>query len=72
MSAALSSEQAWAGNNLATAVALQGDPRRGWAIAEEATEHCRVFRIDVLPFLVESRVYEPTSTTPIFLSIQGT
>jgi DNA-binding CsgD family transcriptional regulator/tetratricopeptide (TPR) repeat protein len=45
-------EWGWAEFNLANAVSLQGDLRRGVAIAAEATERARALRLDVLPFLI--------------------
>jgi DNA-binding CsgD family transcriptional regulator len=69
-------EQAWADLNLASAVALQGDPRRALAIAEEGEEHCRAFRIDVLPFLVAARAVNDayvggTQTVALFEEAQA-
>ena len=46
-------EQVWAQLNLSIALSVQGDPDAGAALAEEAAEHCRRHRLDLLPFVLK-------------------
>jgi DNA-binding NarL/FixJ family response regulator len=49
-------EQVWAQLNLSIALSVQGDPDAGAALAEEAAEHCRRHRLDLLPFVLMARL----------------
>jgi DNA-binding CsgD family transcriptional regulator len=44
-------EQAWAEENLAIGLTLQGDPASGAQLAEAAAARCRQLHIDALPYL---------------------
>ena len=48
-------EQAWAEENLAIALMIQGDPDAGIAILDPAIERCRELRLDQLPYLIAAR-----------------
>jgi DNA-binding NarL/FixJ family response regulator len=45
-------EQAWAEENLAIALILQGNPAAGAAVLEPAIDRCRELRLDQLPYLL--------------------
>jgi DNA-binding CsgD family transcriptional regulator/tetratricopeptide (TPR) repeat protein len=45
-------EQAWAEENLAIALIVQGDPTAGANILHDAIERCRDLRLDQLPYLL--------------------
>jgi len=49
-------EQVWAQLNLSVALSVQGDPDAGAALAEDAAEHCRRHRLDLLPFVLMVRL----------------
>jgi DNA-binding NarL/FixJ family response regulator len=48
-------EQAWAEENLAIALAVQGDPAAGIEILDAAIPRCRDLRLDQLPYLLAAR-----------------
>ena len=48
-------EQAWAEENLAVALAIQGDPAAATKILDEAIPRCRELRLDQLPYLLMAR-----------------
>jgi len=48
-------EQAWAEENLAIALVIQGDPAPGNAILDDAIARCRDLRLDQLPYLLAAR-----------------
>jgi DNA-binding CsgD family transcriptional regulator len=48
-------EQAWAELNLSLALTIQGDPRAGLVLADEALDRARRQRLDLLPFLLVAR-----------------
>jgi DNA-binding NarL/FixJ family response regulator len=48
-------EQAWAEENLAIALIIQGDPDAGITILDAAIERCRDLRLDQLPYLIAAR-----------------
>jgi DNA-binding CsgD family transcriptional regulator/tetratricopeptide (TPR) repeat protein len=48
-------EQAWAEENLAIALILQGDPAAGAKVLDEAIPRCRELRLDQLPYLLAAR-----------------
>jgi ATP/maltotriose-dependent transcriptional regulator MalT len=48
-------EQAWAEENLAIALILQGDPAGGAKVLDEAIPRCRELRLDQLPYLLAAR-----------------
>jgi DNA-binding CsgD family transcriptional regulator/tetratricopeptide (TPR) repeat protein len=45
-------EQSWAEENLAIALAIQGDPDAAARILDEAVPRCRALRLDQLPYLL--------------------
>jgi DNA-binding CsgD family transcriptional regulator/tetratricopeptide (TPR) repeat protein len=45
-------EQAWAEENLAIALIIQGDPKAGLRVLDEAIPRCRALRLDELPYLL--------------------
>ena len=48
-------EQAWAEENLAIALAIQGDPDAAVAILDDAIARARALRLDQLPYLIAAR-----------------
>ena len=48
-------EQAWAEENLAIALAMQGDPDAGLKVLDDAMPRCRELRLDQLPYLLAAR-----------------
>ena len=48
-------EQAWAEENLAIALVIQGDPDAGAKILDDAIARCRDLRLDQLPYLLAAR-----------------
>jgi DNA-binding CsgD family transcriptional regulator/tetratricopeptide (TPR) repeat protein len=48
-------EQAWAEENLAIALIIQGDPDAGAKILDNAIGRCRELRLDQLPYLLAAR-----------------
>src|SRR5439155_14661131 len=48
-------EQAWAEENLGIALIVQGDPRAGMRVLDDAIPRARVLRLDQLPYLLAAR-----------------